>query len=872
MRRYSYLFGLLPVVWLGELSGASSVPSPEAVRPPNVLMIFVDDLKDTVGAMGHPNALTPHLDKLASEGVLFSEAYCQAPICGPSRASLMLGLRPSTTGIYGQIEDEDIRSTGEGTRYAPFLPEYFKAHGYHTMGVGKLFHTHVPAGILDESGGRRKGFGPKPEDDQPFKWKAEGTSTDWGAFPESDAQMPDVEAAAWAVERLQRDYDQPFFLGVGFLRPHVPWYVPQTWFDLYDKDSIVMPPWRADDFADIPAIAHRMDELPMMPTTEWAIESGEWRNILQAYLACVTFADAQVGKVLRALEESPHADNTIVVLLSDHGYRLGEKGTFAKNCLWQEATRVPLILSGPGIEKAHVATDPVELLDLYPTLLDLTGLPANHLNEGKTLRPQLEGHAGGADQAALVTYGRNNHAVRAFQYYYIRYEDGAEELYDLESDPNAFDNIAEAYESAPVIEQLRSHLPKRNRAWTPGSSSSWPAYLVEQMSAQLAANDFCPEEVLQYCVWQTRRALEAMPDAEGQPATIPHGEQHWERKPAGAWSWTHGFWPGILWQVAALTEDPLLKQAARDFTASLEPLLKAPPRSHDMGFIFNSSFGRAYDQTAEAGYRDGLIQAADALMELYNPQVGTLMSWPNKVRNGEFAPHNTIIDSLLNLELLFVASRLTGDSRYAAAAVSHANTVMREHIRTDGGTFHVVVFDDKTGGVEKKGTHQGYADTSTWARGQAWGIYGFAMCYRETGDPAYLETAKGLADHFIKRLPGDVIPFWDFDDPAIPDAPRDASAAAIAASGMLQMAESEPDSTEAVRHVARAQAILEALSTEAYRPFRGKVSFLDHSTGNRPRDREVDVPIIYADYYFLEALNRLKRFSDPTVFNNPPKS
>ncbi|MEQ9210534.1 MAG: sulfatase-like hydrolase/transferase, partial [Pseudomonadales bacterium] len=283
---------------------------------------------------GHPNTLTPNMDRLASQGVLFTNAHCQAPLCGPSRASIMTGLRPSTTGIYGMIDDNDIKQVLPDIT---LLPEYFKQNGYHTMGIGKLFHQHAPDGVFDESGGRTGGFGPKPE--ERFVWDGIGTSdqekygrtsTDWGAYPEVDSLMIDYQSADWAIERLNRDYDQPFFMGVGFIRPHVPLYAPQKWFDKISLEGLEMTPYKADDLNDVPDVALQINDLPMMPTTQWAIESGNWDDIIQAYLACVTFVDAQVGRVMDALENSEYADNTIIVLWSDHGYRLGEKETFAK--------------------------------------------------------------------------------------------------------------------------------------------------------------------------------------------------------------------------------------------------------------------------------------------------------------------------------------------------------------------------------------------------------------------------------------------------------------------------------------------------------------------------------------------------------------
>ena len=256
-------------------------PSTSTIDRQNVLLISIDDLNDWVGAMGgHPQAITPNIDRLASRGVIFLNAHVQAPLCGPSRASLMSGLRPSTTGIYGQIGDADVRMAHPLLQDIAFLPEYFGQHGYKTMGVGKLFHRHAPDGVFEESGGRSPGFGPKPE--SRLQWDQQGTSTDWGAFPDADSLMPDYAAADWAIDRLDQVHDRPFFLAVGFLRPHVPWHVPPAWFDLHPLDSITVPPYLPDDMDDIPAIGHRVADVPMMPTTEWAIEQGQWPAIVQA--------------------------------------------------------------------------------------------------------------------------------------------------------------------------------------------------------------------------------------------------------------------------------------------------------------------------------------------------------------------------------------------------------------------------------------------------------------------------------------------------------------------------------------------------------------------------------------------------------------
>jgi iduronate 2-sulfatase len=450
---------------------------------PNVLMICVDDLNDWIGCMGgHPSARTPHMDKLASQGILFSNAHCQVPLCGPSRASLLSGLRPSSTGIYGQIKDEDIREANACTKQVLFLPEYFKNNGYHTMGIGKIFHEHAPAGVFEESGGREKGFGPFPPNGQKFHWNKKGTQTDWGVFPDSDEEMPDYRSAQWTIERLKRKYSQPFFLTVGFIRPHVPWYVPQKWFDKNPCGSIVTPPFKSDDRNDLPAIALQIDELPMMPTTEWAIHNNEWTNMVQAYLACVSFTDHYIGEILNALEKSEYKNNTIVILWSDNGYRLGEKGTFAKHCLWSEATRVPLIISVPGMKKNQVCDQLVELLDIYPTLTDLCGLPVNKANEGKSLKSVMGND--GSENYAISTYGRNNHAVISENYRYIRYEDGSEELYDLKNDPNEWNNIAHDEKSTKIKEQHRKYLPVSNALWSRKSSYDVNPFFINQRLTQ----------------------------------------------------------------------------------------------------------------------------------------------------------------------------------------------------------------------------------------------------------------------------------------------------------------------------------------------------------------------------------------------------
>lgn len=488
MKTLSILSTLIIVVVLIACKGINKEKQ-ITTKQPNVLFIAVDDLNNWLGCLGgYSNTKTPHIDELASQGVLFSNAHCQAPLCGPSRVSVMSGLRPSTTGVYGMIEDDQIRRIDKPeTKDIVFMPEYFRNNGYHTMGIGKLFHEHAPKGVFDESGGRVNGFGPFPE--KRFIWDGRGgsdpkrygkTSTDWGAFPENDSLMPDHASATWAIERLNKKYDKPFFLAIGFLRPHVPLYVPQKWFDLHPLEGIHVAPYLSEDLNDIPEVGLQLNDLPMMPSTKWAIENDEWKKIIQAYLACVSFVDYELGRVLEALKNNEYAENTVIVLWSDHGYRLGEKGTFAKQALWEPATKAPLLFSAPGFPKGKVIDSPAEMLSIYPTLLDLCRLPDYKILEGKSLVKTMISHQKDEEAFAISTYGQNNHGVKAHGYRYIRYEDGTEELYNHKTDPNEWTNLSDNPEYNNEKKLLYQYIPEVNAKWDSLSSWKFQPYFVKQ--------------------------------------------------------------------------------------------------------------------------------------------------------------------------------------------------------------------------------------------------------------------------------------------------------------------------------------------------------------------------------------------------------
>jgi arylsulfatase A-like enzyme len=448
MRFLSSCFALL----VGLSLGAAEKPN-----SPNILFIAVDDLNDWPAFLnGHPDAKTPNMDRLARRGTSFRDAHCQFPLCGPSRASVFAGLLPTTLGVFDHLKDNELEkiATAQGT---PLLHRYFGDAGYKTMAVGKLCHTHVPTGSVDLSGGREP-FGPNPKPG--YNWVSDKTSTDWQAWPERDGETADFRTAQWTIDRLGEAHEKPFLLMTGFLRPHVPWFVPQPWFDLHRPGArLHLPPYQADDWNDIPAFAKTIAQEPQYPTTEWAIEHEQWANIVQAYLACVSYVDHYVGEVLDALDRSPYANNTIVMLWSDHGYHLGEKGLFKKVTLWNRSTHVPLIIAGPGLPENQVCDRVVSLVDLYPTLVDLAGLPANGRNEGHSLRPLLNDPTTVWDHAAITTLFEGNHSATTTAYRYIRYKDGSEELYDRRQDPHEWKNLATDSKLAATKARLAQLLP-----------------------------------------------------------------------------------------------------------------------------------------------------------------------------------------------------------------------------------------------------------------------------------------------------------------------------------------------------------------------------------------------------------------------------
>ncbi len=459
MSRYA-----LWIFLFAALAGSSvAAPAADAAKP-NVLFIAIDDQNDWIGTLGgHPLVKTPHIDRLAQRGTVLLNAHCQAPLCNPSRTSLMLGLRPTTTGVYGlapwfrTLEEWKDRVT---------IPQHFKAHGYRTLCTGKIHHGD--AGGVQQRATEFDIWGPGSSIGAQPKQKLVGPTPmgnnpliDWGTFPHKDEDKGDYQIASWAVDQIKSaPKDQPFFLATGFFLPHVPCYATQQWFDLYPDDDSVLPLVKDNDRDDTPHFSWYLHWHLPEPRLKWVKDHHQWRNLVRSYLACTSFVDAQVGRMMAALEDAGLAENTIVVLWGDHGWHLGEKAITGKNSLWDRSTRVPLIFAGPGVTAGGRCLQPAELLDIYPTLIELCGLTNRADLEGISIVPQLKDAATIRTRPALTTHNQGNHGVRSEGWRYIRYADGSEELYDMARDPHEWDNLAGESELASIRAEHRKWIPK----------------------------------------------------------------------------------------------------------------------------------------------------------------------------------------------------------------------------------------------------------------------------------------------------------------------------------------------------------------------------------------------------------------------------
>ena len=482
---FSRLCGMT-ILWLLVVAAGANA----AVKDrPNILFIAIDDLNDWIGCLdGHPQVKTPHIDELARRGVLFTEAHCAAPVCGPSRAAIMSGRRPWTTGVYSNNANYPKRLPDVES-----MPEFFVRHGYHVMGAGKLFHGdfNYPQGAFHEYAKRTAQPWPKAailssRQKPVYRWRVDGKTItfprngmpadrtwkdthtfDWGPLDLPDEKFRDSAVVEWGRTRLRKSHDKPFFLGVGIHLPHQPLYAPQRFHDMYPPEKTVLPPYLKNDLQDLSRAGR---DYALIPTTSGThgtvVKHNQWRNAVSSYLATVTFVDHLLGGLLRTLDKSEHAKNTWVVLWSDHGWHLGEKNHWGKATGWFRATRVPLIIVPPlsarpdGFQPGIKCSQPVNLIDLFSTVASMAGLQPGDGLEGASLLPLVSDPDSDWPDYTVTTFGRGNHAITARRWRFIQYFDGSAELYDRLNDPHEWHNLSDDPRRRQLVIRFKSKVPK----------------------------------------------------------------------------------------------------------------------------------------------------------------------------------------------------------------------------------------------------------------------------------------------------------------------------------------------------------------------------------------------------------------------------
>ena len=442
------------------LSLALLAPASHAAnKRPDVVFIIVDDLNDWLGCLGgHPDAKSPNIDAFASSGMLFSQAYCNSPQCRPSRTSLNHGVYPFRTGTYF-----NARSKGEKKIATPTMQEFFADKGYRVASGGKVFHGGP--------GNAGDALLKRPRDPRPPKGKnnfnAMRAPNDGYALEVPDGEMGDYKVAQWAGTEWARNGDKPLFMSVGFFRPHRPLHVPKPYFEQFPLDSIRRPaePEGEDDWDDMPEFARRLARThahkPLhdgLSDHEYIVANDEWDKTIRAYHASIAFVDRQIGRFLKALEKNPRGRETFVMLTSDHGWHLGEKKHWCKGAIWEQTTHIPFIVRGPGVRPGSKCAQPVSLIDVYPSLVDLAGLEIPNFLDGRSIKPQLKDPTA-KRPPAISSYGEGNTSIRTERWRYIRYEDGSEELYDHRVDPDEWKNLAGDSRHAETKRRLAGFIP-----------------------------------------------------------------------------------------------------------------------------------------------------------------------------------------------------------------------------------------------------------------------------------------------------------------------------------------------------------------------------------------------------------------------------
>lgn len=433
-----------------------------ADRKPNILFIALDDLNDWIGCMGgHPQAITPNLDRLSQSSVFFTNAHCAAPACNPSRAAIFTGISPNQSGLYSN--NQSMRTIMPEDE---IIPKTLSRHGYHSSGSGKMLHYFIDAASWQEYFPAKETENPFPRtlypETRPLSLPRGGpwqyVETDWGPLQASDQEYGgDFLVTSWISQTLERKHEKPFFLACGIYRPHEPWFVPAKYFQPFPLESIQLPPgYKADDLEDLPPAGKRRGPNRYF---EHIRQHGQWKQAVQGYLASIYYADAMLGRVLDTLEASQYRDNTILILWSDHGWHLGEKQHWQKFTAWRACTRVPLMIRTPT-SKPGICKQPVSLTSLFPTLLDLVSLPPEPHHDHPSLKPLIENPQAAWPHVAITHLDRpDNYSISDIRWRYIHYQDGGEELYDINNDRYEWSNLATSTDHQDILRKYRNLKP-----------------------------------------------------------------------------------------------------------------------------------------------------------------------------------------------------------------------------------------------------------------------------------------------------------------------------------------------------------------------------------------------------------------------------
>jgi arylsulfatase A-like enzyme len=483
-----FVLTIINLVVFGCSKTADEEALTEHQKRPNVLFFSVDDLNDWIEPLGgHPQARTPNLNALAEESVLFTQNYCASPGCNPSRTALLTGIHTYHSGMYSNYQ-----YWREVLPDAQTLPQFFMANGYWAGGAGKIFHNDQPdPESWDEYYPSKEKhmpdyFIPRPGETVNMPaFKNMYGAFDWTPIDITDEETGDFRSVQWVIDQLNREHDRPFFLACGIYRPHLPWYVPQKYFDMFPIETIQLPKYLEKDLEDVGVrardIARRGGNYH-----KHVVEANQWKNAVQGYLASIAYADAMVGKVIDALENSTYAENTIIVLWSDHGWQLGEKTHWRKFALWENVVRTVLMVKAP-IETPGLSEGSVDggrcdrvtsLMDIFPTLVELCGLPQKENLDGHSLVPLLKDPDVEWDYPAVTTYDFSEFSIRTQDWRYIRYIDDSEELYDHRSDPEEWNNLANKPEYQEIKKNLRGYIPKNPAPLVDTSYKTMPHHIL----------------------------------------------------------------------------------------------------------------------------------------------------------------------------------------------------------------------------------------------------------------------------------------------------------------------------------------------------------------------------------------------------------